>query len=115
MDFSTKITIMKKQHGYGTNTDHEQNSLIEKTLKTTGFLFPETVEEVEEFERIYGKTEVTLPDELQNSQFLFICQKDIDFQSLITTNNSDNFEMAAREGIADLPDNVILQTNGRQK
>ncbi len=43
---------------------------IERTLRTGGFLFPETVDEVKEFERIYGATDVILPTELQEPHFL---------------------------------------------
>jgi len=79
--------------------DIQQNKLIETALKTSGFLFPKTVEEVKEYERIYGKTDVILPLELQEPTFLYT--KSEKAQNLnLEILPSDNFAMAAREGLS---------------
>ncbi|MGZ3858140.1 MAG: hypothetical protein ACXVMS_01325 [Flavisolibacter sp.] len=48
---------------------HEE--LIQKVLKSNKKLFPETVEEVMEFEQKYGTTDIILPEELQEPTFLY--------------------------------------------
>lgn len=76
--------------------------LIEKTLRTGGFLFPETAEELKEFELIFGNTNVILPEELQNPAFLnFIKKKST--KSKFNSSNSLNRAMAARAGSDFLP------------
>lgn len=91
-----KTTDTKKSN------DIQQNKLIEDALKTSGFLFPETVEEVEEFERIYGQTEVILPRELQEPTFLYFETENGHFIKTISLT-LDNFAMVAREGLSKLP------------
>lgn len=86
--------------------DNQQNKLIETTLKTSGFLFPKTVEEVKEYERVYGTTDIILPLELQESTFLYT--ESIEVQNLnLEILPSDNFAMAAREGVSNnLPEEI---------
>lgn len=86
--------------------DNQQNKLIETTLKTSGFLFPKTVEEVKEYERVYGTTDVILPLELEEPTFLYT--KSEEAQNLnLEILPSDNFAMAAREGLSNnLPDEI---------
>jgi hypothetical protein len=82
--------------------DNQQNKMIEKALKTGGFLFPETVEEVKEFERIYGSTDVILPVELQEPTFLY-SKSEKASSSKFLKFPSENFAMAARQGSSHLP------------
>jgi len=86
--------------------NNQQNKLIETTLKTSGFLFPKTVEEVKEYERVYGTTDVILPLELQEPTFLYT--KSENAQNLnLEVLPSDNFAMAARNGLSNkLPDKI---------
>lgn len=48
-----------------------QERLIEKVLKSNKKIFPETIEEVMAFEKMYGSTDITLPENLQHPTFLF--------------------------------------------
>ncbi|MDP2174943.1 MAG: hypothetical protein Q8K70_03430 [Bacteroidota bacterium] len=84
---------------------NQQEKMIEQTLKTSGFLFPETVEEVKEFERIYGSTDVILPAELHEPTFLYT-KSGIGNSSKVVKFPSANFAMAAREGKSDLPNEI---------
>ncbi len=81
----------------------EQERIIQRALRTRGFLFPETVDEVEEYENRYGNTDFILPEELQESVFLqTINQESIIKESFV---NNDLIAMAAREG-KDIPDHI---------
>jgi hypothetical protein len=84
------------------SVNSQQNKLIEQALKTNGFLFPTTVEEVNEFERIYGTTDVILPCELQEPFFLPSTSKKRSGY-IVEKIPADNFAMAAREGSTELP------------
>jgi hypothetical protein len=83
----------------------QQEKMIEKALRTGGFIFPETVEEVKEFERIYGKTDVMMPTELQEPDFLYSQKKKIGKIKMVTLH-SENLAMAAREGSNHMPDEI---------
>jgi len=70
-----------------------QEKMIEQALKTGGFLFPESIEEVKEFERIYGTTDVILPVELQEPTFLY-SKSDIGNYFENIKSPGENFAMA---------------------
>lgn len=73
---------------------NEQEKMIEKALRTSGFLFPKTIEEIKEYERIYGTTDVILPPDLQAPTSPTTNSK----RESKVINLSENFAMAAREG-----------------
>jgi hypothetical protein len=85
-----------------------QERVIEKALRIGGFIFPTFIDEVKEFERIYGKTEIILPPELQESTVL---------ESNTSVRNKtkkaklilENFAMAAREGTPKIPTEIKLK------
>lgn len=81
-----------------------ENKIIEKALKTGGFLFPETVEEVLEFERLFGTTEVILPPELDEPKFLN--SKFTNGNVIVMKTPCNNFAMAAREASSKLPKEI---------
>jgi len=85
--------------------NNQQHKTIENALKTGGFLFPETAEEVKEFERIYGTTDVILPAELQEPTFLY-SKSEKGYNSKVVKFPSENFAMAAREGSNELPKEI---------
>ncbi len=59
-----------KNHSKANSSKREkQEELIQKAMHNSGFLFPETIEEVEEFERIYGTTAIILPEVLRTPVF----------------------------------------------
>lgn len=95
---------MKKRQSDNSDSN-QQNKMIENALKTGGFLFPETVEEVKEFERIYGSTDVILPAELQEPTFIS-SKLDKGNSLKVVKFPSENFAMAAREGKSDLPKEI---------
>lgn len=86
------------------NTSHEEK-ILRKALRTGGFVFPETVDEVNEFERIYGATDVILPAELESANFL-ISQSPKIRKGHVVKLHVENLAMAAREGSTSLPDEI---------
>ncbi len=78
-----------------------EDRIIQKILRTQGHIFPETVEEVELFEKKYGKTEIILPDTLQFPNFLFTKNEKKKIIAKIV-NPNENFAMAAREGSTEI-------------
>lgn len=97
-----KRTSKKKSN----TTDVEQ--MMDKALLSGGFMFPKTVEEVKDFERIHGSTDVILPIELQEPTFLYAPPQKRGSSKVIQFT-PENFAMAAREGSAQLPDDVEKQ------
>lgn len=84
-----------------------EEKLIEFTIRTQGFLFPETVQEVIEFEKIYGTTEITLPEHLKSSSFLENQPAQPHNYNLPTLSDTNsNFAFAAREGKKPVPDHI---------
>ncbi|MBI5370405.1 MAG: hypothetical protein HZA79_00110 [Sphingobacteriales bacterium] len=93
---------MKKDSG---NTNETKlDKMIQKAFRTGGFLFPETPEEVAEFEKKFGNTDIILPDELREPTFLTSKRTAPVKKKLAET--TDNFAMAAREG-SKLPEEVL--------
>lgn len=81
----------------------QQEEIIQRTLKTGGFLFPESVEEVEAYERVFGETNFMLPEDLQEPFFLDF---EIDVKKpTVTLNNFNIIAMAARDG-KEIPENI---------
>lgn len=76
---------------------------IERILRTRGFIFPETIEEVIEFEKIYGKTEIVLPYALQNPTYL--CVQGPDYNPC-NKDECVQYGMAAREVTSELPKDI---------
>lgn len=79
------------------------NEKIERILRTRGFIFPETIEEVIEFEKIYGTTEVILPYELQNPSYLCEQYSEDDHSE---KDVNVGFALAARELPTGLPKEI---------
>ena len=90
------------------STETKREKMIEKALRTGGFIFPQTVDEVKEFERLYGTTDVILQPELQNPEFLLSKSVEIGAK-IITMHPSENLAMAARMGSSQLPDEIKKQ------
>jgi len=83
----------------------KKNKLIEKALRIGGYSFPQTIDEVSEFERLFGNTEVILPPELQEPFFLY-AMFDLNPESNIKHDQKTTISMAAREGSSNLPDDI---------
>lgn len=77
---------------------------LEFILKTNGFLFPETVEEVIEFEKNFGNTDVILPVELETPNFLYTQKSN---STIIQNSKPENLAMAARNGKPFISDEVL--------
>ncbi|HVT84479.1 MAG TPA: hypothetical protein VHD35_04720 [Chitinophagaceae bacterium] len=98
---------MKKNNNLQ-NTQKQQELLIQKAINTGGFLFPETVNDVIEFEKKFGNTDVILPEDLKNPSFLESKKMNSSQQGIVTMN-SGNYAVAAREGADTVPDSVKKQ------
>jgi len=48
-----------------------QDAALLKALRSYGYLFPETEDEVEMFEKLFGHEKIELPESLRDSSFLF--------------------------------------------
>ena len=91
-----------------------QEKLIGVTLKKGGFVFPTSVKELDEFEIIYGRTDVILPKELENPSFLYASNKLRTLKVIEKCNYK--VAMAAREGFENLPDDILSKMeNDRRK
>jgi len=101
-----KINIMPN-NPRGQSNQQSQHVLPKKVTKVSGFSVPQTVEEVIEFERIYGRTDFILPDELQDLEFHY--DKKSNSFNVTKVKLNDNFAMAAREGTRVLPMKIKKQ------
>lgn len=102
-----KLILNKLQHHkMKKGNNHSQESIIQKTLRTSGFIFPETPEEVNEFENQFGTTDVDVPNQLKDLSFMdnrtsSKLSKVLDNKFSIT-----NLAMVARGGM-ELPNDII--------
>ncbi|MFV0599917.1 MAG: hypothetical protein ACK5M0_09390 [Bacteroidales bacterium] len=86
----------------------EQEKIIKRILKTGGYLFPETVQEVIEYEKKYGTTEIVLPEELRNLDFLNTLRKKGN-KAFFNLIEESKFAAAARGNDTGLPTNIQEQ------
>jgi hypothetical protein len=84
-----------------TTNDQEQDKMIEKALRISGFLFPKTIDEIKEYEKIYGTTSVILPPDLESPDFIY--NKKTSVAKIMKLHEENNFAMAARDGKAGMP------------
>lgn len=96
---------MKKPNVAIDQTQVQQERVIKKALRTGGFLFPETVDEVIEYEKSFGDTDVILPGDLQQPLFLETPSKKTSKEKIVALNE-EKLAMAARVGSAKITDEV---------
>lgn len=84
------------------NQNSEKEEIIQRALKTGGFLFPTTVNEVESYELTHGSTDIILPEELQEPNFLFTTNE----KTLNDNESKPTVAMAARDGKNFIPDHI---------
>lgn len=95
------------------STANTEDLTIEFVLKTNGFLFPETVEEVIEFEKNFGNTNVILPNSLETPDFLYTKKSN---STIIQSAQPENLAMAARNGKNTIPNDVLeIMKSDRRK
>ena len=88
----------------------KKSSDLKTALKAFGYLFPETEEEYEAFEEIYGNTEIELPEYLKDLNFLN--KKMVGNTGRVISlhpsqeNSISVTAYAAREGQDTLPDSI---------
>lgn len=71
---------------------------LEFLLRTNGFLFPETVNEVTAYERTFGDTDIILPEDLQEPSFLKEAYAKVNAErGNVVRLQADNCSMAARD------------------
>lgn len=87
------------------DTNQEREEMIQKALRTGGFIFPQTPEEVEDFEKQIGNTDIILPEQLQNLDFMNADKNTVNSNSSEVVESS-NFAMAAREG-SEIPEDIL--------
>jgi hypothetical protein len=95
----------------GTNKNpnaKDQTLNLEFLLRTNGYLFPETVNEVSEYEKRFGDTDIILPDDMQEPTFLEKALSNLPGNKLTAIkNNDENFAIAARfEKGTELPEHI---------
>jgi hypothetical protein len=94
-----------KKSNVAANQSQKQEAIIQKALKTGGFLFPETVDEVIEFEKSFGNTDVILPEDLQQPLFLEVISKKASKAKIIPLHE-EKLALAARDGSAQITEEV---------
>src|SRR5262245_26443855 len=88
------------------STDPKKRNLIEKALRYGGYSFPQTIDEVSEFERLFGSTDVLLPPDLQEPFFLY-AMLDSNPESNKMEDQRAKFSLAAREASSQLPEDIV--------
>ena len=91
---------MKKQISIKIQESNKERT-IQKALKTGGFLFPTTTNEVENYEHKYGSTDIILTEELQEPNFLLN-----EHGNLNNNESQGTIAMAARDGKNSIPDYI---------
>jgi hypothetical protein len=104
---------MKKQKLDSAETKKEQ--MIQDALRTGGFLFPQTVAEVEKFEKNFGTTQVPLPEHLKVPPFLKKAKSSKVIHAAVNNRNKENFAVAAREGAPKLPEDILQKMEDDRK
>lgn len=95
---------MKKKNS--NSIEAEQEQLIQNALRAGGFVFPQTVAEVEAFEKNFGTTDVTLPEHLKVPDFIAQGKSKKYLQAQVIAMQEENFAVAAREGAPKLSEEV---------
>ncbi|AYL96535.1 hypothetical protein [Mucilaginibacter celer] len=89
-------------------TEKDQSPDLEFLLRTNGYLFPETINEVSEYEKRFGDTDIILPDDMREPTFLEKALSKVQGNKLTAIKNKDdNFAIAARlEKGTELPERI---------
>ncbi len=66
-----KDIFMEKSNLKKSSPKRSRDKIILSLLKKTGYLAPTTKREIEDFEIFFGNTEIELPEEINNPDFLF--------------------------------------------
>jgi len=89
--------------------DAEFEHYVNKGLKSLGYAFPETDEQMSVFEKRIGTH--SLPEEFQSPDFVFNNERKapiISFQKQINETAEKNWAIAARDG-KDIPDDILAK------
>lgn len=87
-----------------TTNETREEKTVQKAFRKGGFLFPETLEEVADFEKRFGTTDIILPEELHEPSFINSKRSAPAKKKL--SEPTENLAMAAREG-SQLPEEVL--------
>ncbi|WP_114940819.1 hypothetical protein [Mucilaginibacter endophyticus] len=105
--------MAKNMKTVATNNSNSKDPQVdlEFLLRTNGFLFPETVNEVNAYERTFGDTDIILPDDMQEPSFLKEARSRVTRErDNIISLRADNFSLAARaEKGNELPEHIKQQ------
>ena len=82
--------------------ESKKEKIIQQALRTGGYLFPETPEEVSEFEKRFGNTDMIIPEELHEAPHPKVRQ----LKTSKISKKDENLAFAAREG-SRLPDSIL--------
>lgn len=63
--------IKKKGKSNSSSLNSEASNALQNDMRQFGYLLPTSDEELEEFEKIYGTTQVMFPEHLKDASFLF--------------------------------------------
>jgi hypothetical protein len=95
---------MKKQTA--NNIGSKQEQMIQNAFRTGGFSFPETIAEVESFEKSFGTTDVTLPEHLKIPNFIGKGKLHRTETTKTIALHQQNFAVAARGGALKLSNEI---------
>jgi len=97
------------------NTENKKERMIQDALRAGGFVFPQTVAEVEAFEKSFGTTDVTLPDHLKVPEFITNGKIKKAAKKKNIAMQQDNFAMAARDGVPKLSNDILQKMKEDRK
>lgn len=111
---------MKKKIAKKVNKKSSDDKIaFEKALRSTGLLLPETDDEIEAYNKIYGDTPVELPERLKTTDFLFEkLNKKTKIVSLYSEEESEivpQLAYAARDGQDTLPEEILKKMSTIKK
>jgi hypothetical protein len=91
-------------------SDTELEKSLNKALKSFGLLFPSTEEEVIEYEKRCGNTEIIMPEDLREPDFLYSNERSLKVVEL--KFDYENVALAARESMGNsIPNDVRERMN----
>lgn len=99
---TNKYTNMKKEK----NSNLQNEKIIQKALRIGGFVIPQTPDEVEDYEKQFGNTEIILPDRLKNLDFMDSNVAEVIPKEKQKIASRPTIAMAAREG-SELPQEIL--------
>lgn len=96
---------MEKNNKKSNGTKKDDCEVFNKALRSSGILVPESEDEVQSFNHIYGETANDLPQKFKSVDFMFAVKSPAKFLPLTQPLAESSMSYAARDG-QDLPNHI---------